>query len=162
MDLDFNLILDEIDSFGLYQKLLCAFMVVPSALICALIYFTQFFIILIPQHWCSIGSGNPQNQSILNHKYLYIPFELKNGDRVYSNCYMYDEPNIYNVSHLLLNVSSHKCSNGWHYEYSSLYPTMATEANWVCDRDREPYNVQTIFYIGTSIGCLFFGYISDK
>lgn len=155
--MDFNQILDEIGNFGIYQACLCAFMVVPSALICALIYFTQFFIILIPPHWCSINS---ENQSIVDLRNSYIPFELQNGNRIYSNCYMYDEPNVNNIPQL--NASSHKCSNGWHYEYSSLYPTMSTESDWVCDKDRQPYNIQTIFYIGTSIGCLFFGYISDK
>jgi hypothetical protein len=75
---------------------------------------------------------------------------------------MYSEPNINNASNAFSNVSIHKCTNGWYYEYSSLYPTMATEANWVCDKDRMPYIIQTIFYMGTSIGCLVFGYIADR
>ena len=121
-------------------------MVMPSAFIAALIYFTQFFIILIPSHRCSIDSidyHNSNNESTLDLK-NYIPFDIKNGKTIYNNCYSFENPNLNldKSSESLLNKTLQKCSNGWHYDYSSIYPTIATELNWVCDHNLLPYVVQ--------------------
>lgn len=163
MDFDFNRLLQQIGDFGVYQILLCVVLVLPSALICALIYFAQFFIILVPDHWCSIeqiSAVHATNATLSELKNLYIPYEFHDGRKIFNRCYINDEPNFnYKIN---ANVSVHKCANVWHYNYANLYPTMATEANWVCDDNRQPYNIQTVFYIGTSIGCLIFGYISDR
>ena len=156
MNLDLNAILEEVGSFGPYQIYLCVFLVMPTAFICALLYFAQYFIILVPPHHCRTESHNDSDI-----KY-YIPIDIKNGKTVYNSCYMFDQNNNNNDSYFSSNSSLIKCKNGWDYDFSSLYPTMSTESDWVCDNDRQPYNIQTIFFVGTSIGCLLFGYISDK
>ncbi|GFV39961.1 carcinine transporter [Trichonephila clavipes] len=76
---------------------------------------------------------------------------------------MYDVSNISYISDInYSNNTTVNCPNGWVYDFRELYPTIATEMNWVCDNDQLPYQSQTIFYVGTSLGCVVFGLIADR
>lgn len=150
--MDFNIALQKVGDFGVYQKLLCGVLVIPSAAFCALIYLTQFFIILVPEHRCYV----PANVMYWNQS---MP-----KDESLRSCYMYD------INQTLfqdefsdhLNKSLIPCQYGWTYNFSQIYPTIATELNWVCDDKRLPYTVQTIFYIGTCLGSIVLGFIADR
>ncbi|KAF8789848.1 Carcinine transporter like protein [Argiope bruennichi] len=161
--MDFNAALQDVGDFGLYQKLLCIFLVVPSASLCALVYFTQFFTILVPNHRCRLSEDDTyqHNASIFNTS---IPYEDVNGLWVPKMCEMYDPSSVVYISeegYYTSNVST-SCQYGWVYDFSELYPTIATEMNWVCDNDQLPYQSQTIFYVGTSLGCIVFGLVADR
>ncbi|KFM83177.1 hypothetical protein X975_23325, partial [Stegodyphus mimosarum] len=161
--MDFNDALQEVGDFGLYQKLLCMFLVVPSASLCALVYFTQFFIILVPEHRCRLYEEENFHLG-LNSSNLTVPYEVREGQTLPKQCEMFISSNY--SDNLEANLSDRteetiKCQNGWIYDFSELYPTVATEMNWVCEHDQLPYQSQTIFYVGTSIGCIIFGLIAD-
>lgn len=152
--MDFNFILQEVGDFGLYQKLLCLFLVIPSASLCALVYFTQFFIIMVPTHYCK--PNEVYNGTRLSKA-------LGDANSINKQCEMYviSEFNE-STSNVTVDANVTGCLYGWHYDYGDLYPTIATEMDWVCDNDQLPYQSQTIFYIGTSIGCIIFGLIADR
>ncbi|UYV66229.1 hypothetical protein LAZ67_4000912 [Cordylochernes scorpioides] len=130
MQLDIN-----VGDFGRYQKLLCAFLVLPSAVFSSLVYFTQFFIMAVPSHQC------------------VLPEDYSNATFKADQCHLVN-----------LNDSSDPipCPAGWHYDFQELYPTITTDLNWVCENNQLPYIAQTVFYVGTSIGVLVFGYIADR
>ncbi|XP_035215676.1 carcinine transporter-like isoform X2 [Stegodyphus dumicola] len=162
--MDFNDALQEVGDFGVYQKLLCMFLVVPSASLCALVYFTQFFIILVPEHRCRLYEEENFHLG-LNSSNLTVPFEVREGQVLPMQCEMYISSNYsFNWEANLSDRTGEtmKCQNGWIYDFSELYPTVATEMNWVCEHDQLPYQSQTIFYVGTSIGCIIFGLIADR
>ncbi|KAG8182445.1 hypothetical protein JTE90_012459 [Oedothorax gibbosus] len=150
--MDFNTVLEEVGDFHLYQKLLCVFLVVPSASLCALVYFTQFFTILIPDHRCKLNEGDNYQANVSGLWNVSVPVDDLGK---YEMCRMYDVTNG-------TGNETVGCANGWVYDFEDLYPTIATEMNWVCDNDQLPYQSQTIFYVGTSIGCIVFGLIADR
>lgn len=157
--MDFNFVLQEVGDFGIYQKLLCLFLVIPSASLCALVYFAQFFIIMVPDHHCRLNKEETSNVTNISNFFDESP-----NISLHNQCEMF----VYSASNgFSSNISTDanktvKCLYGWEYDFSELYPTIATEMDWVCDNDQLPYQSQTIFYIGTSIGCIIFGLIADR
>ncbi|KAH9369955.1 hypothetical protein HPB48_001832 [Haemaphysalis longicornis] len=169
--MDFNDALSGAGDFGTYQKLLILLLVVPSGALCALVYFTQYFIILIPEDYsCRLDEPPRELLDAYNLtsdllRQLALPPDEESGSGL-SRCLMYDT----NLTSLVMtgNLTSNAtwdtvaCRNGWDYKYGNLYPTIATELNMVCDRSHLSYYVQTFFYAGTSIGSVFFGFIADR
>lgn len=169
--MDFNDALSGAGDFGTYQKLLILLLVVPSGALCALVYFTQYFIILIPEDYsCRLDEPPKELLDAYNLtsdllRQLALPPDHESGSGL-SRCLMYDT----NLTSLVMagNLTSNAswdtvaCLNGWDYKYGNLYPTIATELNMVCDRSHLSYYVQTFFYAGTSVGSVFFGFIADR
>lgn len=118
--MDFNTVLQEVGDFNLYQKLLCLFLVIPSASLCALVYFTQFFTILIPDHRCKLYDGDSFNISAENSS---IPVDEEGK---LDMCRMYA---MSNGTRVVENESLVGCSNGWVFDFEDLYPTIATEVS---------------------------------
>ena len=53
VDLDFDDMLEYVGTFGRYQKCLF-FWMAPFAIFVGFIYFSPYFITLVPDHWCDI------------------------------------------------------------------------------------------------------------
>lgn len=169
--MDFNSALSGAGDFGTYQKLLVLLLVVPSGALCALVYFTQYFIILIPDSYSCHLAEVPQallNASNLTSdllRALALPPD-EEGKGKLSQCHMYDVnlTSLVESGTLETNASwdTVGCRNGWDYNFGNLYPTIATELNMVCDQSHLSYYIQTFFYAGTSIGSVFFGFIADR
>ncbi|CAN8021025.1 unnamed protein product [Ixodes persulcatus] len=169
--MDFNDALAGAGDFGVYQKLLIFLLVVPSGALCALVYFTQYFIILIPDNYSCKLQVPPDdllaasNMTLKALRQLALPTDPNRGGDP-SRCHMYDV----NLTDLLATGVGEAnaswavvpCKDGWDYEFGSLYPTIATELNMVCDQDELSYYVQAFFYAGTSIGSVAFGFIADR
>lgn len=128
--MDFNLVLQEVGDFGVYQKLLCLFLVIPSACLCALVYFAQFFIILVPDHHCKLQEESKYGDMTFNNSNISSPFEehaVTAGQCEMS--FSSDFPEI--ASNFTTDVNKTTgCLYGWVYNFSELYPTIATD---VCD-----------------------------
>uniref|UniRef100_T1GM93 Major facilitator superfamily (MFS) profile domain-containing protein n=1 Tax=Megaselia scalaris TaxID=36166 RepID=T1GM93_MEGSC len=54
-----------------------------------------------------------------------------------------------------------KCDR-WIYEYDFGYRSMNTDLNWVCDSAYKARVGQSLFFIGSVVGTLFYGCLSDK
>ncbi|CAH2101688.1 unnamed protein product [Euphydryas editha] len=55
------------------------------------------------------------------------------------------------------------CTSGWEYNRSDVpYETIASQLDWVCDKDNLAATAQAIFFCGAIVGGLIFGWIADK
>ncbi|CAH2236945.1 jg23393 [Pararge aegeria aegeria] len=55
------------------------------------------------------------------------------------------------------------CTGSWEYNRSDVpYETIASQLDWVCDKDNLPATAQAIFFCGAIVGGLVFGWIADK
>lgn len=79
-NLDFDDILPLLGGFGVYQVLLIV-MLIPFLYIIAYVYFSQFFMTLVPKHWCKIDELMHMAQ-----KERWVSVRI-NGRFASQNCY---------------------------------------------------------------------------
>lgn len=127
--MDFNFVLQEVGDFGVYQKLLCLFLVIPSACLCALVYFAQFFIILVPEHHCKLFDDSKVTNVMFNNSNASVSFD-ENAFSL-NQCEMYETPEYKEIaSNFTSDVNKTTgCLYGWVYNFSELYPTIATDVS---------------------------------
>ncbi|XP_030377020.1 beta-alanine transporter [Scaptodrosophila lebanonensis] len=175
--MDFDEVLKEVGSFGLYQKIIICSVLLPAALPCAFHAYSQLFIAATPTHWCRIPELEPWTQDYVTLvKNLSIPRHA-NGE--YAECSMY----LRNYSDLVRyleyrtpydlqreqsmhmgrtdKIRTVPCQHGWHYD-KSMYPnTVVQEWNLVCDKSLYVTLALVIFGIGGLVGNYVFGYLQD-
>ncbi|CAL4127331.1 unnamed protein product, partial [Meganyctiphanes norvegica] len=160
---NFDDIFEHIGGFGLYQLMLF----IPTCYINILwsfTYFGQMFMSLTPPHWCSPPPDSEfANLTSDEIKRLTIPLN-ENGE--FHKCKIYDInfTEVVNQNNNIYNESSWPtttCNYGITYDFSLYYPTITSELNWVCDEDWKPAFAQSLFYVGSVIGCQIFGYLAD-
>ncbi len=54
------------------------------------------------------------------------------------------------------------CKYGWVYNTTGLFTSAVTEMNWVCDDAWKGPFTQAVFFVGSGIGSLSFGVVSDR
>ncbi|CRK95636.1 CLUMA_CG009094, isoform A [Clunio marinus] len=159
--IDFDDLLPHIGEFGRYQKILFLLMI-PFAFFVAFVYFSQIFITLVPdEHWCFVPelANLPVEQRLA----LAIPRD-KDG---YVKCSMYAVNYTEILQKGIIKSDSswptQRCKYGWEYNFTEIpYSTIATELDWVCDNDHLPTLSQSIFFLGSIVGGLLFGWIADR
>ncbi|KAH8255883.1 hypothetical protein KR026_000882 [Drosophila bipectinata] len=157
---EYNDFLHIIGEFGSYQNLLTLCML-PAAFLLAFSYMGQMFMILLPRHyWCRIRELETRSKE--EQLALAIP-KLKDGE--FDKCHMYQvETNWADINVSVADESWPKvpCDDGWIYDNKSLpYSTISTENDWVCPHDAFPTITFVVFFMGSIIGCLVLGYITD-
>ncbi|CAH0596866.1 unnamed protein product [Chrysodeixis includens] len=78
-----------------------------------------------------------------------------------------DERNdlIANISNAVLSVrrnTTSACANGWRFSTEQYQNTLVTDFSLVCDKDWLPRMSNTLFWVGSIFGNLFFGWMSDR
>ncbi|XP_026484320.2 organic cation transporter protein-like isoform X1 [Vanessa tameamea] len=155
----FEAVLMHVGELGRYQKLLFLGMA-PFGIFFAFVYFVQMFITATPQrHWCKVPEL--EHLDIELRRNLTAPVTGIELER----CLMYDA----NWSQVLLNYSvppdtpTVPCRNGWEFELKDIpYPTIVSERGWVCENAGYGPLAQTIFFVGSFIGGIFFGWMADR
>ncbi|XP_039277763.1 organic cation transporter 1 isoform X2 [Nilaparvata lugens] len=156
----------------IHQKKLFALLCIPASVVTVFLVFSQVFVSATPDHWCRIPElddftydGNI-SLTELEKKSMSIPF--KNGR--YEKCLMYDidyrkQLSSFNKSHVdnvNATLPTIPCQYGWTYDRNNYDSTLVTELNLVCDDSWKPSLATTLFYLGSLIGSIVFGFISDR
>ncbi|KAF2361268.1 Major facilitator superfamily [Trinorchestia longiramus] len=153
----FENILAATGGFGLYQKVLCFVLIPLTTGVIGLVYCCQLLVLSAPQFRCSNSAANTSlltNESevwTLSTDYSYVTNErLGEGP-----------DNTWDGSCTTEAGTPNPCST-WEYDYSNIFPTLASEEDWVCDSAWRPYTVLTAFWVGNTIGACILGLLSDK
>jgi MFS transporter, OCT family, solute carrier family 22 (organic cation transporter), member 4/5 len=176
--MDFDEILPDVGSFGLYQKLVICVILLPAVLPCAFHAYSQLFIAARPAHWCRVPQLEPYVHEFPDLvKNLSVPRSFEDGEYQYSECKMY----LHNYSELLKDVHSsldfftkfqnqsvidgvvpiRTCLYGWNYDKSVFTSTVVQEFNLVCDKDFYATIALVVFGVGGLLGNYVFGYLQD-
>ncbi|XP_023226409.1 organic cation transporter 1-like [Centruroides sculpturatus] len=137
----FEELLEDAGGFGLYQKLLAFVFLLGAMSTAGLNYWTQIFILLEPEHNCSLPDAN-NSLDVINR----------------DSCHLYIRPNDTNLNETV----KVRCNSGWDYDYNELFPTMTSEQNWVCEENWRVYLTHMAFWIGSVVGFFISGIISDR
>ncbi|XP_049707257.2 organic cation transporter protein [Helicoverpa armigera] len=161
---DFDDLLPYVGEFGLYQKILFLLMI-PFAFFVAFVYFSQIFMTIVPEeHWCWIPEL--ANMTVEERRALAIP-PSNNGPYSHDRCKMYSTDFAQALAEGRTTPDDEwavvPCQFGWEYNRSDVpYDTIASELDWVCEKDNLAATAQAIFFCGAIVGGLVFGWIADK
>ncbi|CAH2101687.1 unnamed protein product [Euphydryas editha] len=150
-----------IGDFGWYQRILFILMI-PYAFFFAFVYFSQIFMTVVPaEHWCFVQEL--ENLSVEERRHLSIP----QNQNEYEKCLVYDVnwTKVLASGDMTPNTTwpKKKCQGKWEFNFTDVpYETIATQLGWVCDKDEYPATAQAIFFCGSILGGLIFGWIADK
>ncbi|XP_055849913.1 organic cation transporter protein [Episyrphus balteatus] len=144
--MDFDKILEKCGDFNRYQFMILALFGLINVII-SMHYFTQTIISFVPNHWCY--HEKLENKSFTEIAVIYSKFENP-------SCTKLLDIDGYNVT-----VSTEACTR-WIYDYDYGYRSMNTELNWVCDSAYKARVGQSMFFVGSVVGTLFYGLLSDK
>ncbi|XP_055858702.1 beta-alanine transporter [Episyrphus balteatus] len=178
--MDFDDVLNEVGSFGLYQKLIICAVLLPAAIPCAFHAYSQLFIAAIPEHWCRIPELEPWTKDYGELvKNLSIPVEIVDDTLKYSECKMYARNYSEIVRYLeyrtpydlaldkVWDIGDPRggrvidCRNGWHYD-TGMYPnTVVSEWDLVCENNFYITLGLSVFGIAGLVGNYIFGYLQD-
>ncbi|CAH0730021.1 unnamed protein product, partial [Brenthis ino] len=163
--MDFDAILEDVGTFGRYQKLVIYFILLPAVIPCGFHAYAQLFMAADVKHWCRVPElEHLENVELI--KNLSIPLELKNGELEYSQCSMYN----LNYSELLKSYPDIEigdfaeitpCTDGWMYDKNIYKNTVVTEWDLVCNKDFFPTLGLVLLAVGGIIGNYIFGYLQD-
>ncbi|XP_033362414.1 carcinine transporter-like isoform X1 [Bombus vosnesenskii] len=162
----FDDVLPYVGDYGRYQWLLLLSLL-PYGATYAFLYFSQFFITIIPtEHWCRIDEL--VNSNFTEEERIKIAIPVTNVYPYYEQCQRKDV----NFTELLKSDKSLsssgfqtnktiKCTQ-WEYNFTQIpYPSIGTELDWVCDREYLVSTAQAIFFCGSIIGGFLVGWIAD-
>ncbi|XP_014365022.2 beta-alanine transporter [Papilio machaon] len=164
--MDFDAILEDVGTFGKYQKLVIYCVLLPAVIPCGFHAYAQLFMAADVVHWCKVPElEHLDDMEVI--KNISIPVELKNGIPQYSSCSMYDlnysyiAANYPDIDDVTNNSAVVPCVHGWTYDKSIYTNTVATEFNLVCNKDFYPTLGLVLLAVGGIIGNYIFGYLQD-
>ncbi|CAB4069556.1 unnamed protein product [Lepeophtheirus salmonis] len=122
-------------------------------------YAPILYIYVGDNYHCHIQASEHWNLSQNELRNIFIP--QLNGQ--FDKCNMYDV----NVDKVLEDGSIPsngswpvtKCLYGWNYDTS--FQSISTEFNWVCKDEWKGTFTQTVYFLGSAIGTIIFGWIGD-
>ncbi|KAJ0179009.1 hypothetical protein K1T71_005784 [Dendrolimus kikuchii] len=160
---EFEDLLSSAGELGTYQ-ILMFFATFPFYTFGVFSYYGQLFMTEVsPNHWCWIPEL--ENLTVVERMDLAIPKD--NSSRLgYSRCTAYDvdwksvldsgqKPNY--------TWNTVPCEHGWEFNKSEIpYSTISSELGWVCEKDNYQATAQAIYFVGSVIGGLVVGWVSDR
>lgn len=169
--MEFEDVLEEIGGYGKFQKLLVWVYLVPASILMPGYFMSQIFMLSAPAHFCTLPD-------VVNEYNLTGVESVKLREALVSrdNCEMFPlwERNASVVERFLR--SSDDFNLTWFqdpepkrvactkftYDNSHYESTASTQWDLVCDRNHLPSLVFTVTCLGSALGTLFFGAVSDR
>ncbi|EDV48475.1 organic cation transporter-like protein [Drosophila erecta] len=143
--MDFDRVLEKCGNFGRFQFVILILYGYTNIL-SSLHYFSQTLITFTPEHWCShddlMGLGAAELRAIysnVSHSSCTLLSDVINGTGV---------------------ASGESCQD-WIFERENGYESLTTELKWVCDKSHQPAVGQSFFFLGSVVGTISFGLLSD-
>ncbi|KAH8296304.1 hypothetical protein KR054_004333, partial [Drosophila jambulina] len=162
--IDFDDLLPMLGQFGWFQLRLFLFMI-PFCYITAFVYLGQIFMTLAPNDFHCF---EPELELMTDEelrKQLSIPREQ---DGSYSQCRMYNTNysrirSARNKSALIdTSLPTMPCRHGYVFNKSEMpFLTATMDFEWVCEDDKYATYAQIIFFVGSIVGSLGYGYFAD-
>uniref|UniRef100_A0A0A1X6Y5 Organic cation transporter protein n=1 Tax=Zeugodacus cucurbitae TaxID=28588 RepID=A0A0A1X6Y5_ZEUCU len=145
--MDFDAVLKKCGNFGRFQflVLLCFSL---TNILSSMHYFAQTIISFTPKHWCY--HEKLSNASFDEIRAVY-------AQTTNPHCTLLDD--IVDGKPIVAEVGG--CRK-WIYEYESGYKSITSELNWVCEDTIQSAIGQSLYFVGSFIGTVFFGYLADK
>uniref|UniRef100_A0A0K8USX2 Organic cation transporter protein n=1 Tax=Bactrocera latifrons TaxID=174628 RepID=A0A0K8USX2_BACLA len=145
--MDFDAVLKKCGNFGRFQflVLLCFSL---TNLLSSMHYFAQTIISFTPKHWCY--HEKLSNASFDEIRAVY-------AQTTDPHCTLLDD--IVDGQPIVAEIG--KCRR-WIYEYESGYKSVTSDLNWVCEEAIQSAIGQSLYFVGSVIGTVFFGYLADK
>ncbi|XP_016974844.1 organic cation transporter-like protein [Drosophila rhopaloa] len=145
--MDFDRVLEKCGNFGRFQFVLLILYGYTNIL-SSLHYFSQTLITFTPEHWCShddlMGLSAAELRSVysnVTHSSCTLLSEVVNGTGV---------------------ASEMATCQDWIFERENGYESLTTELKWVCDKSHQPAVGQSFFFLGSVVGTITFGSLSDR
>ncbi|KAH8278560.1 hypothetical protein KR018_005215 [Drosophila ironensis] len=145
--MDFTQVLDKCGDYGRFQVVLLLLYGYTNIL-GSLHYFSQTLITFTPPHWCS--HDDLKGLSVEELRAVYSNISA-------SSCTLLE--GVVNGTGIPAEVST--CRN-WIFDRESGYESITTELKWVCDKAHHPAVGQSFFFVGSVLGTITFGYLSDR
>ncbi|XP_068152101.1 organic cation transporter protein-like [Drosophila tropicalis] len=144
--MDFDRVLDKCGSFGRFQFVILILYGYTNVL-SSLHYFSQTLVTFTPEHWCS--HDDIRELSVEEVRSIY-------ANVTHSSCTVLS--GVVNGSGIAADEGI--CSD-WIFDYESDYKSITTELKWVCDQAHLPAVGQSFFFMGSVVGTISFGFLSD-
>ncbi|XP_069696008.1 organic cation transporter protein-like isoform X2 [Periplaneta americana] len=155
--MDVDKMLSHAGDFGRYQYLLMLLFSVINIL-STFDYFGQLFIFVQPEYWCHISElphvspedahhvwTPPQDPSCSRYDVNLTTVKVVNGTPDWRGS----------------NWTLRHCDAGWDYNLTDGYRSIISELDWVCDDSWKPAVAQSMFFVGSVLGSLGLGIMSD-
>ncbi|XP_011196893.1 organic cation transporter-like protein [Zeugodacus cucurbitae] len=145
--MDFDAVLAKCGNFGRYQIVLLLLYGCTNIL-SSLHYFAQTIISFTPEHWC-------YHEKLANTSISYVRSIYE--QTAHPQCTLLediiaDQPIVATVG---------KCTE-WIYAYDRGYRSITTDLKWVCNDAYKAATGQSLFFLGSIMGTIFFGFLADK
>jgi len=127
-------------------------------------HLSSVFLGYTPEHWCSIeGLSLPSQWSAEQKKDFSIP---KDSDGEFQQCEMFDLAGVninvnYTIAMKSRTAATTDCGGSWQFAADMGWTTVS-EWSLVCERTALLSTVQGSYMGGVFVGCLFWGWASDK
>ncbi|XP_017084688.2 organic cation transporter-like protein [Drosophila eugracilis] len=145
--MDFSQVLDKCGNYGRFQVAILLLYGYTNIL-GSLHYFSQTLITFTPEHWCSHSDLKGLSEKEIHSVYSNISA---------SSC----TPLLGVINGKGVAAEGLICKD-WIFIRESGYESITTELKWVCDKSHHPAVGQSFFFMGSVVGTITFGYLSDQ
>ncbi|XP_023178031.2 organic cation transporter-like protein [Drosophila hydei] len=145
--MDFTSVLENCGAFGPFQHVILLLYGYTNIL-SSLHYFSQTLITFTPEHWCYHEDLENLTSSDLRLIYANV---------TYKSCTQLERV----VNGTGIAAKSGQCDD-WIFMREQGYESITTELKWVCDKSHHSAVGQSFFFIGSVVGTITFGNLSDR